>query len=211
MRETPFINNAYYHIYNRGVDKRTVFEDRRDQDRFLESVAIFNDENSVGSIFQHKFQDQLLSPSRAKDKLVNIIAYCLNTNHYHLILEQRVDRGIERFMQKVGAGYTLYFNAKYKRAGVLFQGRFKAKYIDTNEYLLYLSAYVNLNFKVHKLSPSRAKSSLGEYVGTNKDGLCTKEIILNQFKSGKEYKKDAEGIVEGIAARRYDVADLLLE
>ena len=212
MRETPFINNAYYHIYNRGVDKRTVFEDRRDQDRFLESVAIFNDENSVGSIFQHKFQDQLLSPSRAKDKLVNIIAYCLNPNHFHFILEQLVDGGISEFMKRLG-GYTSYFNNKYERSGSLFQGVFKSIHIDSNEYLLHVSSYVNLNDRVHQLGGSASKlvksmSSWGEYTDKKTKGICEKDIILGQFRVLSEYKRFALSSFETILERKGELKDI---
>jgi len=209
MRETPLITGEFYHIYNRGVDKRNVFENTYDHTRFLESLSVFNSEDPIGSIFQHRFQNPSLSPPRTK--LVHIIAYCLNKNHYHLILEQVADHGIEKFMQKMGAGYTRFFNTKYNRSGALFEGKFKSKHIDTNEYLLYVSAYVNLNFHVHKISPRGSRSSIGEYTGTDKRNLCTKDIILTHFKSGKQYEKEARGIVEAIRTKRYDVADLLLE
>lgn len=211
MRETPLITREFYHIYNRGVDKRNVFEHAHDHTRFLESLSVFNTKDSIGSIFQHRFQNPSLSPPRTKSRLVNIVAYCLNKNHYHLILEQVADRGIEKFMQKMGAGYTRFFNTKYKRSGALFEGKFRSKHIDTNEYLLYVSAYVNLNFHVHKISPRDAMSSIGEYTGADKRNLCSKDMVLAQFKSGKQYEKEARGIVGAIRTKRYDVADLLLE
>ena len=74
--------------------------------------------------------------------LVEIVAYCLNPNHYHLIVKQISEKGIERFMQKIGTGYTNYFNKRYERSGALFQGKFKSIHIDSNEYLLHLSVYV---------------------------------------------------------------------
>jgi len=77
--------------------------------------------------------------------LVEIIVYCLNPNHYHIILRQVSEGGVSKFMLKLSSGYSSYFNKKNKRSGSLFQGRFKAVHIDSNEYLLYLSAYVNKN------------------------------------------------------------------
>jgi len=103
-------------------------------------------------------------------------------------------------MQKLGAGYTSYFNIKNKRTGVLFQGAFKAVHIDSNEQLLYVSSYVNLNFKVHQLGGEASKlklmkSSWDEYVGENNiknnEAFCEKDIILDQFKNKNEYKKHA--------------------
>jgi len=77
------------------------------------------------------------------DKLVDVVCYCLNSNHYHMILKQKSNDGIKKFMHKLGTSYTMYFNKKLKRSGSLFQGKFKSIHIDSNEYLLYLSAYVN--------------------------------------------------------------------
>ncbi len=99
----------------------------------------------------------LTEGKRKNGKLVDFIAYCINPNHYHFILRQLVDGGLSRFMQKFGGGYTQYYNKKNQRSGVLFQGTFKSIHINSNEYLLYLSAYVNLNNKVHQLSNQVAK------------------------------------------------------
>lgn len=155
MRKVPFINGEFYHIYNRGVDKRDIFSNQYDLDRFFQSMDNFNIVEPIGSIYEHSFQNQKKSPqlgsSTPKLKLVNFVCYCLNPNHYHFILEQVSDKGIEKFMQRIGTGYTNYFNEKNKRSGSLFQGRFKASHVASNEYLLHLSAYVNLNDKVHQL------------------------------------------------------------
>lgn len=83
-------------------------------------------------------------------KLVNIVVYCLNPNHYHSILKQKQGNGIANFMHKLSTSYTNYFNCKHKRSGSLSQGRFKSVHIDSNEYLLYLNAYVNGNNFIHK-------------------------------------------------------------
>lgn len=80
--------------------------------------------------------------------MVKFIAYCINPNHYHFILQQVSEKGIEKFMQRLGMGYAKYFNNRRKRSGTLFQGKFKARHIDSNEYLLHVSSYVNLNYKL---------------------------------------------------------------
>jgi len=94
----------------------------------------------------------------------------LNQNHYHFILEPLVDDGIQKFMHKLSTGYTNYFNEKYKRNGSLFQGKYKAVHINSDEYLLHLSVYVNLNYKVHrslnkKWMENLPISSFDEYIG----------------------------------------------
>jgi len=195
MRKIIFTNGEYYHIYNRGVDKREVFLDKRDYARLLVNMREFNREDIIGSLkdlqaLRARKNNGLLEPG-VPEKLVEIVSYCLNPNHYHFILRQTMERGIERFMHKLGMGYTNYFNKKYDRSGSLFQGPFKAIYINSNEYLLYLSAYVNRNNFIHGYSQddSWPYTSYLDYVGKRNGKLCNKEVILNQFKDAEEYKK----------------------
>lgn len=106
------------------------------------------------------------------------------------------------FMKRFNCGYTKYFNHKYKRSGVLFQGKFKSSHIDSNEYLLHASVYVNLNNRVHKIEKGKAHSSSEEFSGPKTEGFCSKNIILKQFKNKKEYKECGERK----AARRFCLA-----
>ena len=203
-KHTSFGNNNFYHIYNRGVDKRSIVIDEADKQRFLQSLVEFNSQKPIGSIYEHSFQ---LGRVTSKLKLVNIVAYCLNPNHYHLILEQLVDGGITEFMKRLG-GYTKYFNIRNKRSGVLFQGTFKFKHIDFNDYLLRASAYVNLNFRVHRLGYKTSKSSWEEYIGNAKNKICITEIVLSQFNNRKEYKKIAEEALADILCNKEKLREL---
>ena len=142
-RKVNLVQGEHYHVYNRGVDKRKIFSDKSDLIRFFQSMREFNTENPIGSLYENQFVKKKLGDSSSK--LVQFVAYCLNPNHYHFILTPLVDKGIEKFMQRLGTGYTMYFNEKDKRSGSLFQGKFKSKHIHSNEYLLRVSAYVNLN------------------------------------------------------------------
>lgn len=207
MRKDPFIIGEYYHIYNRGTDKRIVFNDKWDLERFFQSMDEFNNEDSIGSIAQNKYNK--LSPSRTK--LVEFICYCLNPNHYHFILTPLVENGIEKFMQKLGAGYTRYFNEKYKRSGVLFQGTYKSILIKSDKYLTYVGAYINLNYRIHQLSSRSAKldnkkvflkSSWREFLGKNKDNFCNKSILLDRHKNINDYKKFAESVMKGVVNKK---------
>jgi putative transposase len=213
IRKAQFANGEFYHIFNRGVDKRVIFTNQRDIQRFFQSMSEFNTIEPIGSIYVHSFA--LRSEAPKSEKLVEFICFCLNPNHYHFILKQVSDKGIEKFMHKLSTGYTNYFNLKQKRSGVLFQGPFKAIRIDTNEYLLHLSAYVNLNFKVHQLRSEAPKLvSWDEYSGKKKFNFCSKEDILGQFKNKADYKKFAERSLEGILERKElakEMEDLLLE
>ncbi|MEA2112604.1 MAG: transposase [Patescibacteria group bacterium] len=158
MRKEPFIVGQYYHIYNRGVDKRVVFKDNVDLSRFFQSMEEFNGLDPIGSIFENRFKRRKEGNLNDRDsKLVDFVCYCLNPNHYHFILTPLVDQGIEKFMQRLGTGFTMFFNEKYNRTGALFQGRFKSVLIDSDEYLMYLNVYVNLNDRVHSLGGPTSK------------------------------------------------------
>ncbi len=124
MKHPPFANSYIYHIYNRGVEKRKVFLDDQDYFRFIHDLYEFNDENPVLNVnyrLQHRQSKymgvQLPYIKNERKLLVDILVWCLMPNHYHLILRQRRDNGIVLFMQKLGSGYTNYFNLKYKRVG----------------------------------------------------------------------------------------------
>lgn len=215
MRKSiKFINGEYYHIYNRGTDKRTIFTDQYDFERFVQSMIEFNSVKSIGSLYEISFRDQLRGPTPKVKKLVNIICFCINPNHFHMILEQRVDGGISEFIKRLSGGYAGYFNNKYKRTGTLFQGRFKAKHVNSNEYFLHLGAYVNLNNRVHRIKGERFRSSWAEYTGESKKSLCERDIILNQYKNIAEYKNFTESSLTDILERkdlRKEMEDLLLE
>lgn len=211
MKKPFFAKQEFYHIYNRGVDKRAIFMDSDDLYRFLKSMNDFNVQDPIGSIYENSFK--LGSSTPKLGKLVNFVAYCLNQNHYHFILEPLVDDGIQKFMHKLSTGYTNYFNEKYKRSGSLFQGRYKATHINSNEYLLHLSVYVNLNFKIHKgLNKEWMKnlpiSSFTEYIGKLKKSFCAKDIVLGQFDSIKEYKNFCEEILPEILKKKEEEREL---
>lgn len=205
MRKISFATGEIYHLYNRGVDKRSIFDNGSDIDRFLLAIEQFNTRESIGSIYENQFRPDASKVKTGKP-LVKIIAFCLNKNHYHFILEQIQDGGISKFMHKLGMGHTKFFNAKYRRSGALFQGEFKSAHIASNEDLLRLSVYVNWNDYLHRLGHEVSKSSLDLceksfdlYVG-NKRGrdhskICFPEIVLEQFGNQLEYKKFADNLL----------------
>ena len=150
MRKHKFTTKEYYHVYNRGVDKRMLFEDESDVRRFIDTINYFNKEECYGGVYLEKQMEKSVKKfGHPMSKLVTIVTYCVLGNHFHFVLRQEVDAGISKFMQKFGNGYTKYFNTKHKRTGSLFQGRFKSRYIDSNEYLLRVFAYVSSNYKIH--------------------------------------------------------------
>ena len=162
---------AYYHIYNRGSDKRAIFMDERDCERFMECLKEFNTEKNI-NIRDLRDQREVKTPlDPISGKLVEVFCYCLMPNHFHLILKELVEGGIAKFMHKVGIGYTMYFNKKYERSGHLFQGKYKHKEIDADFYLTYLTGYIHLNPVMSGLvrRPEQYKySSYLDYLGKKK-------------------------------------------
>lgn len=201
MRKIKLVTEEIYHIYNRGTDKRNIFTDRNDLERFFRSMSVFNSKELTGSLYEQNFKQE----KEKRRPLVNFIAYNLLPNHFHFILEQVEENGISKFMKRLLGGYSWYFNNKYKRSGSLFQGPFKANHIDSNEYLLHASVYVNLNDKQkHSLGDSVAKlgkSSWEEYMNPKESAsdICKKkDIVLEQFNSRNDYKKFAFSSLEDI-------------
>ncbi|MDO8589712.1 MAG: transposase [bacterium] len=134
----------FYHIYNRGTEKRKIFLSKHDYERFIALLYLCNSTISVRIDMRRKSLDETLDTDRDKN-LVDIGSYCLMPNHFHILLKERVENGISLFMQKLTTAYTMYFNKKYERNGSLFQGTFKAEHADKDSYLKYLFAYIHLN------------------------------------------------------------------
>lgn len=202
-RKISFANEQFYHVFNRGVDKRDIILDHDDLMRFIQSMSAFNKLKPIGSIYEQSFHKT--KRLRAEDALVEFICYAVNPNHFHFLIKQFSDRGIEKFMQRLGTGFTKYFNGRYYRSGRLFQDKFKAKHVDSNEYLLHLSAYINLNHRVHQLGSKASKlwmSSWPEYQKIDARGLCQPDSILGQFKNLEEYRGFAEDAIEIILENR---------
>lgn len=146
MPRPSFVNNNFYHIYNRGVEKRNIFSRQDDYFRFIHDLYEFNDSDSTVNVCRRvKTDGSRTSISKKRKLLVDVVCFCLMPNHFHLLLKQRVDGGISKFIQKLGTGYTNYFNTKYERSGVLFQGKFKAVAVTNDVYLTHLSRYIHLN------------------------------------------------------------------
>jgi len=210
MRKQPLIIGQYYHVYNRGVDKRDIFSDKNDIYRFLESIKEFNREEKINSLSNLRKSSQIGPKGLSGDNnsnLVKIVAYCLNPNHFHFILKQTYENGISRFMQKIQSGYTNYFNIKNSRSGSLFQGTFKSQIIVNENYFNKLLGYVNKNYLIHSIPENKSHLILSgdlEYEN-NKFNLISREEggrILDIFGGVKKFEKHCEEIVNIIRETR---------
>ena len=220
-RKTQFANDQYYHIYNRGVDKRQIFLQHKHYHRFIHDLYEFNDLNAVTNV-NRRFSTTDGSPtpisstidgSRAsisikkRERLVEIVCFCLMPTHFHLILKQLIDKGISKFMHKLGTGYVNYFNGEQKRTGTLFEGRFKSILIENDEYLMHLSRYIHLNC-IDLIEPKWKEngiknwenaveflrnykwSSYLDYIGRdNVPSVIDNEFLLGYFDNKKEYSQ----------------------
>ncbi len=194
-RKIPFEVGNYYHVFNRGVDKRKIFLDKGDLYYFFDAIIISNSvENIKNTDVKNKRKKEKESKINS-EKIVEIIAYAILPNHFHFILKEITEGGISKFMKKLSGSYSLYFNKKYERIGTLFQGRFKSSLLAYENSLERTSAYVNLNYKHHKIDPEKflVKTSLFEYLGKEMgDKICSeKEIeeIIKEAGGLEKYKK----------------------
>ena len=196
-----FAVGEFYHVYNRGTEKRLIFLDNTDRTRFLSLLYLCNNHSPIHrSDFINATLNDLMIISR-EELLVDIGAYCLMPNHFHILLRERVNSGISIFMQKVSTAYTMYFNKRHERNGSLFQGRFKAEHLDTDNYLKYIFAYIHLNpigiidngWKVHTIKnktkinnhlSSYKFSSYLDYVdqdSRNSEGNILNKIVFPEY------------------------------
>ncbi len=143
IRKVAFVASEFYHIYNRGNSKQKVFHNKEDYEHFIGLLYACNQKENFKIDNLQKGQD-LFSINKISS-LVDIGAYCLMPNHFHILLTQAEDGNISKFMQKLSTAYVMYYNKKYKRTGGLFEGKFKSQHLNTDIYLKYLFSYIHLN------------------------------------------------------------------
>lgn len=230
MKKPQFAEGQIYHIYNRGVEKRNVFDSDRDHLRFIHDLYEFNDEDAVsnmGYYFNPKSSEvepHYIPMERKKRKLlVEILAFVLMPNHYHLLLRQIRDNGIVRFMQKLGTGYTMYFNKVCERTGVLFQGRYKAVLVKEEAHFIHLPFYIHSNpLKIYRGSTSLDRvmkyledyrwSSLPDYLGNkNFPSITSRQFLLEYFEGEKEFQRGLKQLLKGRYKALDQIQDVTLD
>lgn len=228
MRKLKFNDNSIYHICNRGVEKRAIFLDEKDYYRFIHDLYEFNDTKPAENVYYKNSYKPYETGTRKHErkKLVEILAFCLMPNHFHLLLRQLKENGISTFMNKLG-GYSMYFNKRYQRIGGLFQGRFKAVEVTKNEHFLYLPYYIHLNpldlmeptwregavknlDGVLKFLESYRWSSYLDYIGNkNFPSVIQKQFLSEFFETPKKYKEATMEWLKNIAI--ISIKSLILE
>ncbi len=154
----PHVPQTFYHFYNRGVNKEIIFRDNKDKDTFLSIFDRYLNPNSTQT-------DYLGKPYPKFNDNIEIQCFCLMDNHYHFLCYLDSDTAaFGKLMKAVGSAYTRYFNARYDRIGPLFQSRFKANLITSDEQLMHTSRYIHLN---HENSLNYEYSSIHSFLGGN--------------------------------------------
>jgi len=216
LRKDPFITGEYYHIYNRGIDKRIIFKSKKDYERFMMLLFVSNSnaqsfrlDNLINQ--QHKTFNEILVLDRG-EQFISIGVWCLMTNHFHLLVRQEIDGGITKFMRKLGIGYSMFFNIKYERTGALFGGLFKSKLIGVDDnYLRHLFGYIHINpleiefphweDKINRSSVDMKKflksyrySSYLDYIGEDRieKNIINPEGFPDYFKSSQSFQDFVE-------------------
>lgn len=150
-----YLPNSYYHLYNRGVEKRSIFLDKQDYKVFLSYMKEYLTFKDVDNLREklskvetsYEEKDQILKKIKLNNFFgeITLLCYCLMENHFHLLIKQLSEYSIDKFMNSICLRYSMYFNRKYERVGKLFQGVYKAVRVETDEQLLQLTRYIHLN------------------------------------------------------------------
>jgi len=219
MRKEPYSIGSYVHVVNRGSRGLSIVKDDRDRWRFLLMLRHFNDQFYPEDWFKDLIDAELVSTLKRPDtwpdqkKLVTIISFCLLDNHFHLLLKELEPDGVAKFMKRLGIGMAKYYNARYEEKGALFQGGYKLRAVNDNDYLQYLSAYIQIKncFELHSKgfrsacqnfdqvfdwAQSYPYCSLGEMIGTQAR-IITDPEILSEISTAKEYKDYCRDFIDG--------------
>ncbi len=154
--------NEYYHLYSRGVDKRQIFLDESDEQRFIKLLYLCNGSKPLAF---REIKNLPLVKIEKGDSCTAIGAYCLMPNHFHLLVKETKEGGVTQFMRKLLTAYSAYFNKKYERTGALFGSEFKSEHLNTDEYLKYIFSYIHLNPLKLKYGDWKDKLSAEEVAG----------------------------------------------
>lgn len=203
-----FNPDLYYHTYNCGVEKRIIFSNSRDYERFLGTIAYYTYDQKLSyaqlqDLPPFARQNYLLKyPPDETRKRVKILAYCPMPNHFHFLLKPTRPNGIIQFISDISNSHAKYFNIKNKRLGKLFQGAFKSKEIDNEASLLQLSRYIHINPSVSSKTKGKflkpedyPYSSYREWLNPEKTYLVDKEELAFWLKTAggpKEYQSFVE-------------------
>lgn len=181
-----FVEGGVYHAYNRGVEKRIIFEEPIDYKVFMHYLKEYllpeGDPMKKAEFGQGR---TLTRVRRSFDGRIKLLAFCLMPNHFHLLLKQTGENDLSEFMKCLATSYSIYFNRKNKRVGSLFQGTYRAILIKDDDYLLHLSRYIHLNPSEFIKPKDYDFSSYQNYLGTKNTKWVNPKFILDYWEDNK--------------------------
>ncbi len=199
-RKTNFVNGNFYHVINRGVNHDAIFKDEKDYRRFLDSTNFSRFDSEVQFSYFNRISEKARGEmlerfEKTKGPLVDILVFSLMPNHYHYLMRQLLDGGVQTFMRNFQNSYAKFFNIKHERIGPLFQSAFRATPIESEEQLVHTSRYIHLN----QVSSSLVEitdlekypwTSFPEYLGKKRYNFVNTKPILEFFDGDRiKYKK----------------------
>lgn len=182
--------DGYYHVYNRGVEKRDIFKDDQDCHVFLRCIKLYlSSRQTIEELGETEIKVRRFMNLNLEQE-VDLLCFALMPNHFHLLLKNKSERGIKTFMQRLTTAYVMYFNRKYKRVGPLFQNIYKASFASHDSYMLHLSRYIHNNSLKIKSNKIKFEDycSYQYYVGDRKAEWLKTEMIFSYFQSSVEPK-----------------------
>lgn len=191
--------NSYYHVYARGVSKQKIFIEVADYKYFYYLLDRY-----IGKGLK---VSKTGVPYPNFKKQIQLVAYCLMTNHFHLLVHQKNVDDLQLFMKSMMTSYSRYFNLKYKRSGPVFESRYKAVRIDSQQYLEHITRYIHLNPRRWE---NYSNSSLKYYKSAHEPEWLSTKYILSMFDSREEYMEfvsDYEEMRDMFAEIKYQLAD----
>lgn len=204
-----YIENGFYHIYNRGVEKRIIFIDEEDYSVFLHYIKIYLSPVEELKMNKNKVKrlDKYVNKNLSQE--INLLSFVLMPNHIHLVVQQSTKDGIIKFMRRLTTAYVMYFNKKYNRIGTLFQSAYKAVLIDKDEYLLHLTRYIHLNPGKEKIA--KGYSSYPYYLGEKSASWIKPDFVINYFKSAKKQINQLNSYQNFVEDYKFDTVNYLGE
>lgn len=194
LRKTPLVNEQIYHVYNRSVAQQPIFHNKHEYQSFLNCIDYYRFQNPPYrfSFFTRlNIKDKLTTLKNiyeSYERLIDIYAFCIMPNHYHLLLKQLSDNGISNFIRLLQNSYAHYQNTKNKRFGALFQSPFKAVRVETDEQFIHVARYIHLNpltsyilKEPHELNTFQW-NSWKNYISSETESLINKELLLGLIK-----------------------------
>lgn len=222
------------HIIKRGARGMDIVRDDADRWRFLRLLRYLNDENTPRNwerdVTTDHIRDGFVRPqawSEAKP-YVSVVAYCLMDNHFHLLVQEREEQGVSKFMQRLCTSMSLYFNAKYQERGTLFQGTYKAQPVEDDRHLQYVAAYIQVKnpFERYPQGPRRAAheyeramdwaskdpfSSLGDFMGSRRSELLDIALVRDVLSDPDSFYAFARDVVLGRIEHSADIKRFILD